>query len=164
MGRTAGAVDRDFRSVGIGEEHAGASACSPGPTCDCDVSVSATTRQPRPGEQADRDYVFLSREQFERIRGRLARIGPGSRPFLRHAGRASPPGDGGGNLRDLGDRRSGRVSGSAKVPNALLIFVQPPSLEVLEEPAPRPRRPTTRPTIKRRLAERPARDRAGGGL
>ena len=35
------------------------------------VSVSATTRQPRDGEERDRDYVFLSPEQFERIRGDL---------------------------------------------------------------------------------------------
>jgi guanylate kinase len=29
-------------------------------------SVSATTRKPRPGEEDGKDYIFLSREQFER--------------------------------------------------------------------------------------------------
>ena len=29
-------------------------------------SVSATTRDPRPGEEDGRDYIFLSREEFER--------------------------------------------------------------------------------------------------
>ena len=29
-------------------------------------SVSATTRDPRPGEKDGRDYIFLSREEFER--------------------------------------------------------------------------------------------------
>ena len=35
------------------------------------VSISATTRQPRPGEVPGRDYVFLSPDEFERIRGDL---------------------------------------------------------------------------------------------
>src|ERR1017187_10517380 len=35
------------------------------------VSVSATTRSPRPGEQPDRDYFFLTAEQFERMRNEL---------------------------------------------------------------------------------------------
>ncbi len=29
-------------------------------------SVSATTREPRPGEVDGKDYIFLSREEFER--------------------------------------------------------------------------------------------------
>ena len=33
---------------------------------DLAYSVSATTRQPRAGEVDGRDYVFLSREQFEK--------------------------------------------------------------------------------------------------
>ncbi|GIW71937.1 MAG: guanylate kinase [Planctomycetota bacterium] len=32
------------------------------------LSVSATTRPPRPGERHGVDYLFLSREQFERLR------------------------------------------------------------------------------------------------
>ncbi len=59
------------------------------------VSVSATTRSPRPGEVPGRDYFFVTPEQFEqmRVRGELLEYAPGSRPPLRHAGRAGPPRD-----------------------------------------------------------------------
>ena len=40
-------------------------------------SVSGTTRPPRPGERADQNYTFLSRDEFERL------IGKGA--FLEHA-------------------------------------------------------------------------------
>ena len=35
------------------------------------VSISATTRSPRPGEQPGRDYFFVTKEQFEQMRGEL---------------------------------------------------------------------------------------------
>ena len=50
-----------------------------------------------------------------------------------------------------------------KVPQALLVFVQPPSLEVLESRL-RARGTDDETTIERRLDKRPARDRDGGGL
>ncbi len=50
-----------------------------------------------------------------------------------------------------------------RVPGALLIFVQPPSLEVLEARL-RARGTDDEPTIERRLAERASRARARGGL
>src|SRR5262245_54874640 len=35
------------------------------------ASVSVTTRNPRPGEVPDRDYIFVTPGEFERIRGDL---------------------------------------------------------------------------------------------
>ena len=58
------------------------------------VSVSATTRSPRPGEEAGRDYLFVSREQFERMRGELLESAQVHGHRLWHAGRAGAPGDG----------------------------------------------------------------------
>ena len=34
-------------------------------------SISATTRSPRPGEQPGRDYIFVTKEQFEKMRDEL---------------------------------------------------------------------------------------------
>ena len=42
---------------------------------DVAYSVSATTRKQRPGEEPDRDYHFLSREEFERLEAGGAFIG-----------------------------------------------------------------------------------------
>lgn len=96
-------------------------------------SVSCTTRQPRPGEQDGRDYHFIDRDEFMR------QVERGE--FLEHA-------DVHGNL--YGTRRSdveaalasGRdivleidVQGEAevkrKMPEAMTIFISPPSIEEL---------------------------------
>jgi guanylate kinase len=115
------------------------------------VSVSATTRQPRPGEERDRDYFFLSPEQFARIQGDLLesadvhghRYGTPAEPVRL----AMSDGfcvilvidvQGGFQVRD-------------KVTRALLVFVQPPSLAVLEERL-RERGTDDESTIERRLA------------
>ena len=101
---------------------------------DVRLSVSATTRAPRPGERDGHDYHFVDREAFER----MARDGE----LLEWASYA-------GNL--YGTPRSaveaevaaGRVvlleievQGARqikeRVPDALLVFVAPPSLEELE--------------------------------
>jgi guanylate kinase len=99
------------------------------------LSVSATTRAPRPGEDDGRDYRFLTRAEFERLR------------------------DGGGFLESFdvyGDLKgtprapveehlaAGRdvlleidVQGALAVreafPEAVLVFVRPPSREVQRE-------------------------------
>jgi guanylate kinase len=94
-------------------------------------SVSATTRDPRPGEADGRDYIFLSREEFER------RIEGGY--FLEWAEYS-------GNLygtpvcRVEELLRGGRsvileieLQGARKVrekrPDAVMVFVRAPSLE-----------------------------------
>ncbi|HEY2201734.1 MAG TPA: guanylate kinase [Solirubrobacteraceae bacterium] len=100
---------------------------------DLQLSVSATTRAPRPGEREGVDYHFLSREEFER------KVSAGE--FVEHADYAG---------RSYGTLRSeleGRVRAGApvvleievqgarqvrsSVPDAVQVFIAPPSLEVL---------------------------------
>jgi guanylate kinase len=100
---------------------------------DLQLSVSATTRAPRPGEREGVDYHFLSREEFER------KVSAGE--FVEHADYA---GRSYGTLRsELEERvRAGapvvleiEVQGArqvrSSVPDAVQVFIAPPSLEVL---------------------------------
>jgi guanylate kinase len=100
---------------------------------ELELSVSATTRAPRPGEQDGVDYHFLTREEFDRAVA-------GGR-FVEHADYA---GRSYGTLRsELEDRvRNGipvvleiEVQGArqvrAEMPEALQVFIAPPSLEAL---------------------------------
>ena len=96
------------------------------------LSVSATTRPPRPGEVEGRDYHFLSEEEFEK---RLLR-----NEFLEHAMYA---GNHYGTPRDEIDRADDglvleiEVEGARQVrdrlPEALQVFIAPPSPEALRE-------------------------------
>ena len=98
-----------------------------------ELSVSATTRAPRPGEQDGVDYHFLTREQFDRA------VAQGE--FVEHADYAG---------RSYGTLRSeleGRVDAGvpvvleievqgarqvrAAMPEAIQVFIAPPSLEAL---------------------------------
>ena len=101
---------------------------------DAWVSVSATTRQPRPGEVDGKDYYFLDQPQFD------ARVSPGG--FLEWA---HVHGNSYGTLRSRVQERIDRgsqvileidVQGAFQVkkamPEAHLIFIEPPSLEELE--------------------------------
>jgi guanylate kinase len=98
-----------------------------------ELSVSATTRAPRPGEADGVDYHFLSREEFDR------RVADGA--FVEHADYA---GRSYGTLRsELEARvRSGtpvvleiEVQGARQVraamPEAVQVFIAPPSLDAL---------------------------------
>ena len=98
-----------------------------------ELSVSATTRAPRPGERDGVDYHFLTREEFDR------RVAPGE--FVEHADYA---GRSYGTLRsELEDRlRAGvpvvleiEVQGARQVraamPEAVQVFIAPPSLQAL---------------------------------
>jgi guanylate kinase len=100
---------------------------------ELELSVSATTRAPRPGEQDGRDYHFLSDAEFDR------RVLVGD--FLEHAdysGRRY------GTLRSELERRLAdgasvvleiEVQGARqvkdKMPEAMRIFIAPPSEEAL---------------------------------
>ena len=48
-----------------------------------ELSISMTTRPIRPGEVADRDYHFVTRDEFERLIEQDAAAG---RSFIRHSG------------------------------------------------------------------------------
>jgi len=96
------------------------------------LSVSATTRPPRPGEVEGRDYHFLSPEEFEK---RLLR-----NEFLEHAMYA---GNHYGTPRNEIDRADDglvleiEVEGARQVrerlPEALQVFIAPPSPEALRQ-------------------------------
>ncbi len=100
---------------------------------ELELSVSATTRAPRPGERDGVDYHFLTREEFDR------RVAGGE--FVEHADYA---GRSYGTLRsELDERvRAGapvvleiEVQGARQVraamPEAVQVFIAPPSLEAL---------------------------------
>jgi len=118
-------------------------------------SVSATTRPASDSEQRGRDYEFLSEEGFQELVDRGA--------FLEHAqvyGRHRF-----GTLRDqveghLADGRvvildidvQGAIQIRHSMPEALLVFILPPSDDALEQRL-RDRGRDDEPSIKRRLAE-----------
>jgi guanylate kinase len=115
------------------------------------VSISATTRSPRPGEQHGRDYFFVTKEQFERMRGELLEsaqvhgndYGTPAEPVRRAMTD--------GNCVLLVIDVQGGLQVRRKVKGALLIFVEPPSSEALESRL-RARGTDDEPTIERRLA------------
>jgi guanylate kinase len=99
------------------------------------LSVSATTRPPRPGERDGVDYHFLSPAEFER------RVARGD--FVEHADYA---GRRYGTLRSELEARARagvavvleiEVQGARQVraalPEAVLVFIAPPSLQALRE-------------------------------
>lgn len=100
---------------------------------DLELSVSATTRPPRPGEEPGRDYHFLTDEQF------ADRVAAGDFvEWAEYSGRRY------GTLRSELDKRTEagapvvleiEVQGARQVrdtlPDAVRIFIAPPSPEVL---------------------------------
>lgn len=95
-------------------------------------SVSATTRAPRPGERDGEDYIFADEERFRDMveRGELAE-------WARVHGRlyGTPIGNlddaaAGGRYPLLDIDVQGARQIRDRVPNALLLFVLPPSVEV----------------------------------
>lgn len=100
-----------------------------------ELSVSATTRAPRPGEQHGVQYHFLSNEEFDRLEAEGG--------FVEHADYA---GRRYGTLRSELERRvqegvpivleievQGARQVRASMPDALQVFIAPPSLPVLRE-------------------------------
>jgi len=100
---------------------------------DLGYSVSATTRPPRPGEENGKDYFFLSRKEFDRK--------VKADEFVEHADYS---GERYGTLKSqlgavLGSGRhavldieiQGARGVKAQYPDAVLVFVVPPSAEEL---------------------------------
>jgi guanylate kinase len=114
------------------------------------VSVSATTRPPRPGEERDRDYVFISLEQFERIRSELLESAQVHGHFYGTPAEPVRLALADGYCVILVIDVQGGFQVRQKVPQVLLVFVQPPSLEVLEGRL-RARGTDDETTIERRL-------------
>jgi guanylate kinase len=96
------------------------------------ASVSATTRSPRPGEVPGRDYLFLTAEEFARIRGDLLEsavvhghlYGTPAEPVRRAMAQ--------GRCVVLVIDVQGGLQVRELVPDALLVFIQVQSLDVLE--------------------------------
>ena len=114
------------------------------------VSISATTRAPRVGEVPGRDYDFLTPAEFEGIRGELLESA------VVHGHHYGTPA---GPVRRAIERGlcvalvidvQGGFQVRAKVPDALLVFIQVPGLEVLETRL-RDRGTDSPETIERRL-------------
>jgi guanylate kinase len=101
---------------------------------ELELSVSATTRAPRPGEEDGVDYHFLTPEEFE------ARVAAGD--FVEHADYS---GNRYGTLRSDLEQRLAHGAGvvleievqgarqvRAAMPEAVAVFIAPPSREALE--------------------------------
>jgi guanylate kinase len=120
---------------------------------DFHFSVSMTTRPPRPSEVAGTAYHFVTREEFETAvaAGKLLEwaeyggnlYGTPRDPVLAHL-------DAGENvLLDIENDGAGQVKRS--YPEAILVFLVPPSLVELERRL-RDRGDTTDGEVRRRLA------------
>lgn len=98
------------------------------------LSVSATTRAPRSGEQDGREYFFVDDAEFDRLvatDGLLEwaafaghRYGTPSAPVRERLARGVPV------LLEIEVQGARQVR--ERVPGALLVFLEPPSWEVLE--------------------------------
>jgi guanylate kinase len=121
---------------------------------EVEFSVSCTTRRPRPGEKDGKDYHFINREEFERLKA--------AGEFIEHANVF-------GNL--YGTRRSvveaalaagrdlileidwqGAQQVRERLPEAVQVFILPPSRAELETRL-RKRGSDTEDAIARRLKE-----------
>ncbi len=123
------------------------------------VSISATTRARRPHEQPDRDYYFLSVEQFQKIRSDLLESAQVHGHFYGTPAGPVRQAMAQGICVVLVIDVQGGLQVRQKVPGALLIFVHVPSLEELENRL-RARGTDDPESIERRLANARARSRS----
>lgn len=122
----------------------------------CVLSVSATTRQPRAGEVNGKDYFFVSREEFERKQrdGELVEWTEFAGNFYGtpRAFLEKVKAHGGVAILDI------EIQGARQIrrtmPDAVTVFVAPPSMSTLEERL-RRRGTETEEAIQKRLARVP---------
>jgi guanylate kinase len=118
------------------------------------VAITATTRPPRPGEQQGVDYLFVSEEEFQRML-REGELLEWATVYGNHYGVPRGP------IREA--MAKGRtvivktdVQGAATIralaPEALLVFLAPPTFEALERRL-RNRGGLDEASIRRRLAD-----------
>ncbi|MCC5948757.1 MAG: guanylate kinase [Nitriliruptoraceae bacterium] len=116
--------------VGKGTVHSRVRAALP----DSVLSISSTTRAPRPGEQDGVHYDFVDRERFEALREQGALL-----EWAEYAGNlygtpATPAREAiaRGQVVVLDIELQGALQIKAHDPDALLVFLVPPSFEELE--------------------------------
>jgi guanylate kinase len=119
---------------------------------DFGFSVSCTTRKPRENEVDGRDYVFLSREEFERLRT-LNHFAEWAEVHGNFYGTPLAPVErmlrGGQDvIFDIDVQGAGQIK--LTLPKSIFVFILPPSLEELERRL-RKRGQDDEASIKRRL-------------
>jgi len=123
----------------------------------CVVSVSATTRSPRPGEENGKDYFFVTREEFERKQrdGELVEWAEfaGNYYGTPRAFVEKVKAHGGIVILDIDIQGATQIRRT--MPDAVTVFVAPPSKSALEKRL-RNRRTESEEAIRRRLARVPA--------
>ena len=101
---------------------------------DYALSISVTTRNPRPGEEDGREYFFRKREEFEKLIQEDALIEYAQyvenyygtpRSYVEEQLQA-------GRNVILEIEIQGAMKVKKKIPEALLVFVTPPTVEELE--------------------------------
>lgn len=100
---------------------------------DLSFSVSATTRDPRPGEVDGVHYYFITKEQFEDMirRGEFLEYDAHMANYYgTPKGQAMEKMERGSVLLDIDPNGAKQVKTSA--PEAVLVFIMPPSMEELE--------------------------------
>jgi guanylate kinase len=116
-------------------------------------SVSHTTRPPRGGEQSGRQYHFVDRASFERLRAGGALLEwaevHGNLYGTGHAEIERARAEGVDVLLDLDVQGAAQVR--SRIPQAVTVFILPPSYDVLERRL-RGRGADDEATIRRRLA------------
>jgi guanylate kinase len=118
------------------------------------LAVSATTRAQRPGEIPGKSYHFIPLEEFERRRAageflECAEVYPGQWYGTLHSEVAPSLAQGKSVILEIDVQGANSVL--QQHPDAVTIFIEPPSLEVLEQRL-RARRTETEQAIQRRLA------------
>ncbi len=101
---------------------------------DAWLSVSDTTRSPREGEIDGVHYFFVDDAEFDQLveTGGFLGVGSCPRESLWNAARSRRRAHGQGRPSASRDRRAGRLPDSRANSRGPSVFIEPPSLEVLE--------------------------------